>query len=66
MRYKLYKYKILLFELCNKSALFQRFINNVLIKYLNNFCILYVNDILIYLDNSLEHKIHVKKILDYL
>ena len=66
MRYKLYKYKILLFKLCNKLALFQRFMNNALIKYLNDFCTIYVNNILIYFNNFLEHNLYIKKILDYL
>ena len=66
IRYEIYKYKILLFKLCNKLALFQRFINNTLIKYLDDFCTMYINDILIYSDNSLEHKLYIKKVLDYL
>ena len=66
IRYKLYKYKILLFKLCNKFTFFQRFINNTLIEYLENFCTIYINNILIYSDNFLEHELYVKKILNYL
>ena len=40
--------------------------NNVLFNYLDDFYTAYLDDILIYLDNPLEHEIHVKKVLDYL
>ncbi len=40
--------------------------NNVLFNYLDDFCIVYLDDILIYLDNELEHKIHIKKVLQRL
>ena len=40
--------------------------NNVLFDYLDDFCTAYLDDILIYSDNSLEHEIHVKKVLDRL
>ena len=66
IRYKLYKYKILLFKLCNELALFQRFINNALMKYLDDFYTIYVDNILIYSDDFLEHKFYIKKVLDYL
>ena len=32
-------------------------------EYLDNFCIVYLDNILIYLDNPLEHKEHVWKVL---
>jgi len=53
----------MLFNLCNKSVSFQKYINNTLYKYLNKFYTASLNDILIYFDNELEHKIHVKLIL---
>ncbi len=40
--------------------------NNMLFDYLDDFCIAYLDDILIYLDNELEHKIYVKKVLQQL
>jgi len=46
--------------------LFQKYINNILHEHLNKFCIAYLNDILIYLNNELEHKTHVKLILQKL
>ena len=65
IRYRFYKYKILFFSLCNSSAFFQRYINNVLFNYLNNFCTVYVNNILIYSDNLLKHNVQVKKMLQH-
>jgi hypothetical protein len=37
--------------------------NTILFDYLDDFYIAYLNDILIYLDNKLEHKEHVRKVL---
>ena len=65
-RYRFYKYKILSFSLCNRSAFFQKYINDVLFNYLNNFCTVYVNDILIYSEDSLKHNTQVKKMLQHL
>jgi len=53
----------MLFNLCNESVLFQKYINNILCKQLDKFCTTYLNDILIYFNNELEHEIHVKLIL---
>ncbi len=53
----------MLFNLCNESVSFQKYINNTLHEHLDKFCTAYLNDILIYFDNELEHEIHVKLIL---
>ncbi len=53
----------MLFNLCNESILFQKYINNTLHKHLNKFYTVYLNDILIYFNNELKHEIHVKLIL---
>jgi len=37
--------------------------NNILFNYLNNFYTAYLNNIIIYLENELEHKEHVYKVL---
>ena len=65
-RYGSYKYRIIPFGLYNGPTSFQRFINNVLFNYLDDFCIAYMDNILIYLDNLLEHEVHVKKVLQKL
>ncbi len=62
-RFELFEYLIMLFDLCNESVSFQKYINNILCKHLDKFCTAYLNDILIYFDNELEHEIHVKLIL---
>ncbi len=62
-RFELFEYLVMLFNLCNESVLFQKYINNTLCKHLNKFYTAYLNDILIYFNNELEHKIHVKLIL---
>ncbi len=61
-----FKYLVMLFNLCNKFVSFQKYINNTLHEHLNKFYTTYLNDILIYFDNELKHKIHVKLILQKL
>ena len=63
MRYELYKYQVMLFELTNMSAMFQELINHVLYDHLNKFVIAYLDDILIYFENKKNYKKHIKKIL---
>ena len=46
------------FDLCNISATFQFYINDVLCEFLDEFCIIYLDNILIYIDNSLEDYIN--------
>ena len=58
-----YKWKVLLFGLMRRPALWQRFINNVLWEYLNQFCTAYLDNILIYSQNLQEHKEHVHSML---
>jgi len=53
----------MLFNLCNESVSFQKYINNIFHEHLNKFCTAYLNNILIYFNNELEHEIHVKLIL---
>jgi len=56
----------MLFNLCNESVSFQKYINNTLHEHLNKFCTAYLNAILIYFNNKLKHEIHVKLILQKL
>ena len=37
--------------------------NNVLFNYLDNFCTAYLDNILIFSNNKLEHKHHMRKVL---
>jgi hypothetical protein len=61
----MYKYKVLFFDLINKSAFYQRYINNILIKYLNDFCIIYLNNILIYFEDFIKYYLYIKKIFTH-
>ncbi len=62
-QFELFKYLVMLFNLCNEFVSFQKYINNILCEHLNKFYTAYLNDILIYFNNELKHKIHVKLIL---
>jgi len=64
--FELFKYLVMLFDLCNEFVSFQKYINNTLHEHLDKFCTTYLNDILIYFNNELEHEIHVKLILQKL
>jgi Reverse transcriptase (RNA-dependent DNA polymerase) len=64
--YRSYKYKVLPFKLINGLAIYQRYINDVLFNYLNKFYTVYLDNILIYLDNKLKYKVHIKKVLERL
>jgi hypothetical protein len=61
--YSIYKYQVLLFGLTNGPAMYQRYINKVLFDYLDDFCTTYLDNILIYSNNVLEHKHHIKLVL---
>ena len=64
--FNVYKYKVMLFKLINKSTFFQHYINDVLFKCLHKFCQTYLNDILIYSKILKKHKIYVKEVLNKL
>jgi hypothetical protein len=65
-RFDAYKYRVLSFELCNESATYQHYMNDVFFDYLNDFVSIYINDILIYNNFKRKHINHVKKILQRL
>jgi hypothetical protein len=66
IRFDAYKYRVLSFELCNESAIYQHFMNDVFFDYLNEFVSIYINDIFIYNNFKKKHIKHVKKILQRL
>ncbi len=61
-----YKYHVMLFELINKSAFYQHYMNDMLFKYLHQFCQIYLDDIIIYSKILKKHKQHVWLILNRL
>ena len=65
IRYRHYKYTIILFRLTNTLATFQILINNILYKYLDIFVIAYLDNILIYLENPKDYIKYIQTILEY-
>jgi hypothetical protein len=65
-RFDVYKYRVLSFELCNESIIYQHYMNDVFFDYLNDFVSIYINDILIYNNFKKKHVEHVKKVLQRL
>jgi hypothetical protein len=63
MRYRLFKYLVMLFGLCHAPGTFQAFINNILRDYLDEFCSAYLDNVLIYSATLGEHKDHVQKVV---
>jgi hypothetical protein len=63
IKYDIYKYLIMFFDLINESFTFQNFMNNILMNYLDEFVVAYLNDIIVYSNNKKEHIRHVRKIL---
>ena len=64
MRYRHYKYIVMLFELTNALATFQFFINTTFREYLNIFVTAYLDNILVYTKGTLKkHAEAVKKVL---
>jgi len=51
------------FGLSNAPATFQRFMNNVLSDLLDVCVVIYLDDILIYSDDIMQHRKHVKEVL---
>ncbi len=66
MKYDIYKYLIMLFELINNSSTFQNFMNDTFMNYLNDFVMTYLNDIIVYSNTKKDHIQHVRKILQRL
>ena len=54
------------FELINVSTICQEMINDALREHLNVFVVAYFDDILIYFKTLIEHKQHVRKVLQCL
>ena len=63
IKYNLFEYVIMFFELCNTLSTFQTFINDILREYLNVFCFAYFDDILIYNNIKKEHIKYMRKVL---
>jgi len=53
----------MLFGLFNAPAAFQQFMNKIFTGLLDIFVVIYLDDILIYSNNLVNHKEHVKEVL---
>jgi cell fate regulator YaaT (PSP1 superfamily) len=63
MRYRHFKYLVMLFRLTNVLAICIRLINNALAECLDIFAIVYLDDILVYSLNKESYKAHVRIVL---
>jgi hypothetical protein len=62
-RYGHFEYQIMLFDLTNAPASFQKLINDVLRELIDVCCCVYLDDILIYSTTREEHTIHLRRVL---
>ena len=60
---RLYKYRVLSFELINDFASWQHYMSDFLFDFLNEFCQVYLNDIFIYNKFKKKHIVHVRAML---
>ncbi len=62
-RYDYFEYIVMLFGLVNAPAIFQLYINRVLVDLINIYYIIYLNNIFIYSINPTDHQRYIHKIL---
>ena len=61
-----YKYRVLPFELTNKSFIYQQYMNDILFEYINDFYQTYLDNILIYSKTRKNYIKHVRLMLQRL
>ena len=66
MRYGLYKFLVMPFDLTNAPATFCNLMNDILYDFLDNFVVVYLDDIVIYSRGKKDHIIHLSKVLSRL
>ena len=66
IRYDLYEYLIMSFELINTSATCQKLVNNILQEHINIFIIAYLNNILIYFKTEEKYIQYISIVLKLL
>jgi len=59
-----YEYLVMPFGLCNAPAVFQRWINEVLMEHIDMCCIIYLHDVLIYVKTLQQRPKDVSNILE--
>jgi len=64
--YRAFKWLVMPFGLTDAPAAFQCFMNNVFSNLLNIYIVVYLDDILIYSNEIIQHRSHIKEILKQL
>jgi hypothetical protein len=66
LRYGLYEYIVMSFELTNAPAYFMYLMNKVFMEYLDKFIIVFIDDILVYSRSEEEHlRLVLQKLLEH-
>jgi hypothetical protein len=66
LRYGLYEFTVMSFELTNAPAYFMYMVNKVFVEYLDKFVVVFIDDILVYSRNEEEHEEHLRLVLQKL
>jgi hypothetical protein len=66
MRYGLYEYVIMYFELTNAPVHFMYLMNSVFMPELDKFVMVFIDDILVYSKSMEEHEEHIRVVLQRL
>ena len=65
-RYGSYEFLVMSFGLTNAPTTFCNLMNDVLFDYLDAFVVVYIDDIVVYNQTLNEHKMHLKKVFQWL
>jgi hypothetical protein len=63
LRYGLYEFTMMSFELPNAPTYFMYMINKVFIEYLDKFIVVFIDDIMVYSRDEEEHEGHLRLVL---
>jgi hypothetical protein len=63
LRYGLYEFTMMSFELTNAPTYFMYMINKVFIEYLDKFIVVFIDDIMVYSRDEEEHEGHLRLVL---
>jgi hypothetical protein len=63
LRYGLYEFTMMSFELTNTPTYFMYMINKVFIEYLDKFIVVFIDDIMVYSRDEEEHEGHLRLVL---
>jgi len=65
-RYRHYEFLVMPFGLTNAPTIFMDLMNRVFRLYLDKCVVVFIDDILVYFSSYLEHKQHLRKVLETL